>query len=155
MKWLLTVLIMISPFAFAETAWYMDIDRSGEGIILSELDDGRLVFAFYSHTAKNTGLPNPSPKPPPPRFCDKYTVWFTGLSELYEDGHASGIVYYDVAVDDFPVATQGLVSESVEVGTFIIDSVDDGFVLLMETNHVMCNLSVFGEPHFFTTKIAE
>jgi hypothetical protein len=155
MKTILAILLMFAITAQAETAWYMDTDRSGEGIVLSELDDGRLVFAFYSHTAVKSGLPTVSPPPPEPLFCDEYTVWFTGLSSTYEDGHAEGIVYYDVAVDDFPIAVNGLVSESVEVGTFIIDSDGDGFVLLMETNHIMCNLSVFGDPHFFTTKIAE
>lgn len=155
MKILLTILLLMSANAIADTAWYMDLDRSGEGMILTELEDGRLAFAFYSHKA-NAGIPpSVSPQPPPPLFCDEFTVWFTGYSDLFLDGLAAGDVYYDVAVDDFPLAENGKVSEQYVVGSFVIYEEGEGFVLRMESNYIMCNLSVFGVDHHFLKKIAE
>ena len=152
---LITLLLLISSSAMAKTAWFYDIDRSGEGIVLSEIDDGRLAFAFYSHTAHATGAPTPSPAPPPPKYCDKDTVWFIGISELYAEGIALGDVYYDVAVKGFPEAEDGAVSHSVKVGEFVIEKEGDGFYLYMESNNIMCKLTVFDTPHYFTTKLTE
>jgi hypothetical protein len=154
MKWLL-ILLFVSASAFSDTAWYMDEDRSGEGIVVSELQGNRLAFAFYSHTAVVTGEPTVSPPPPFPIYCDLDTVWFTGLSEVYWLGIARGDLMYEVAVATFPLSEGGFVSQSVVVGDFTIWQSGDGFILRMETNYVMCDLSVFGVNHYFETKIAE
>jgi hypothetical protein len=149
-------LFLLSTSVMAKTAWYYDPDRSGEGIVLSELDDGRLVFSYYTHSALKTEAPPVvSPQPPEPLFCDVKNLWFTGLSEYYANGIAIGEVYYDVPVDTYPASVDGNVSNSVVVADFIITSEGDGFVLYMESNHVMCDLTVFGVDHFFTTKLAE
>jgi hypothetical protein len=156
MKILLAALMMFAVTAQADTAWYMDEERSGEGIIVSELDDGRLVFAFYSHSSVDGSIsPVISPAPPHYKVCDVDTVWLTGLSELYENGHAEGNIYYDVPFGSFPLAENGLVSRSITVGTFTIDAMGSGFVLVMERNYLICRLSVFGEPHYMTEKVAE
>ena len=149
------VAFLLSSTAYAKTAWYYNPERSGEGIVLTEIDDGRLAFAFYSHTKHANGAPTPSPAPPPPKFCDKDTVWFIGLSELYAKGIAMGDIYYDVPVKSFPKAEDNNVSNSVKVGEFVLEAEGDGFYLYMESNNIMCKLTVFDTPHYFTTKLTE
>jgi hypothetical protein len=79
----------------------------------------------------------------------------TGLSELYVDGFAAGTVYYDVKNETFPLSEEQTVSKSEVVGDFVIFREGDGFILYMENNGRMCNLSVFGVEHYFTTKLVE
>lgn len=149
--------------AQAETKWYMDEHRVGEGMVLSELDDGRIVFGFYSHVSEY--IPSyPVVSPPPPymeEFCDLYTVWLTGLStDVGKDG-AYGKVFYDVAVPDFPLSIDNgdgiheRISDQHVVGDFTLIREGEGFVLYMESNYRMCNLSIFGVNHYMTHVVAE
>ena len=149
------VLVLLAGMASAKTAWYYDTDRSGEGIILTELPNDDVVFAFYSHTARKLDPPIVSPAPPDPLYCDEYTVWFTGITDYRDGDIAEGKVYYDVAVPTFPIAEDKMVSRSVEVGRFWAWREAEGFVLLMENNYTMCNLTVFGTEHHFVTKLVE
>jgi len=149
------LLMLFAATVQAKTAWFYDTDRSGEGIILSEIADGRLAFAFFSHTAFQRHGPTVSPAPPEPIYCDEYTVWFTGVTADYDGDVAYGFVHYDVAFPEFPEAVAAAVSESVVVGEFVIWREGDGFVLYMESNHLMCDLTVFGVEHYFTTKLTE
>jgi hypothetical protein len=157
MKWLLATLLMFAVTAQADTAWFYDPERSGEGIIVTEFNDGtdRLAFAFYSHTATINGEPTISPSPPAPLFCDLYTVWFTGLSNNYTDNQATGDVYYTVADDDFDGPSDGSVGTSYVVGTFDMRRSKGGFVFKMYSNYTMCNLSVFNTVFHMTEKLAE
>lgn len=156
MRWLFLLLVLFTVTAQAETAWYYNPDETGHGIVLSELDDGRLAFAFYSQVEDVIpDIPVISPAPPPPLFCDEDNIWLIGLSDLYLDGLAIGDVYYAKKLPSFPVAVNGQVSESHIVGEFIVYAEGDGFVLRIENNHTICNLSVFGVDHYFTTKLAD
>lgn len=140
----------------ADTAWYADPDRMGEGIVLSELDNGGLAFAFYAHVEEYIDIPpTVSPPPPPVRFCDIYNIWLIGVSELYADGIAFGDVYYNDPDPLYPLAVNGTVAEEVKVGTFVIYKSGEGFVLHMENNHTMCGLSLFGVDHYFSERIAD
>lgn len=167
MRILLTLLaLLISTTALAETKWYFDLEREGEGIIVTEYDDPedpRVIFAFYSHTETVALPPTVSPPPPAPLFCDRHTVWFTGISLegfLTEDA-AYGLVYYQVAVPTFPEPENGFVSDTYVVGDFILKREDKGydggagFSLEMRSNYLMCNLSVFNRVHHLTKRIAE
>ena len=159
MKIFLAILIgflLSTSAAQAKTAWYFDQDRSGEGIILTEIDDGRIAFAFYSHTAVGKRAPPvASPAKPKHLYCDEKTVWLTGLTYINDGEVAEGNVYYDVPVPIYPVSVEGNVSESVSIGTFFVWKEGDGFTLLMDNNHIFCDLSVFGVEHHFVTKLVE
>lgn len=162
---LAAILILFSVSAIAETKWYLDLERQGEGIIVTEYDDPndpRIIFAFYSHTAQAGVPPVVSPAPPEPLFCDKYTVWFSGISERgLENGIAYGKVYYQVALDTFPEPRDRMVSDTYIVGDFVLQREDGGYGggagwnLVMKSNYLMCNLTVFGQVYHFTKRIAE
>jgi hypothetical protein len=149
-------LFLLSTIAVADTAWYYNPARSGEGIILTETADGRVAFSFYSHVQKGINKPPiVSPAPPKAIYCDEDTVWFTGLSDYWDDYLAEGALYYDVANDDFPVSKDGAVSKSIEIGRFTAARKSEGFVMVLSNNYLFCDLSLFGEKHYFVKKLTE
>ena len=157
MKLLLSILMVFAINAQAETKWYYNPDRSGEGMVLTELKNGVFAFGFYSHVEAVISSP-PIVSPPPilfNAFCDWDTVWFTGLSTVETKDGAYGNVFYDVAKPDFPAPVKRKVSDQHVVGHFILVPKGKGFVLYMESNWSMCNLSVFGVNHYFTEVLAE
>lgn len=157
MRTILTFLLalLLSTAVVAKTKWYYNTERTGEGIILTELPNDQVAFAFYSHTALPFTPPVVSPPPPPAPYCDEYTVWLTGLSVFTDKDSMEGLIYYDVAVTEFPVAKDGAVSESVVVGTFYAWRDGDGFAMILENNHLFCDLSIFDVEHHFATVLTE
>ena len=154
---ILLAAFLLSSSALAETKWYYNPDRSGEGMVLTELDKGVIAFGFYSHVEEPISSP-PIVSPPPPLFnlfCDQYTVWFTGLSKVVGKDGAYGDVFYDVGKPNFPTPIKKKVSDQYVVGSFILSRKGDGFILYMESNNLMCNLSVFGVNHYFTEILVE
>jgi hypothetical protein len=157
MKYLLTLLLLISTSAFADTAWYYDPERKGEGIIVTVFNDGtdRLAFAFYSHVVKVGIGPTISPPPPPPIFCDKGTIWLTGLSDNYTDNQATGDIYYTVGDEGFNVPDDKSVGTEYVIGTFDMRRSKGGFVMQMYSNYLMCDLSIFNTTYKMFEKLAE
>ena len=101
--------LMFAVTAYSDTKWFYNPDRVGEGMILSELADGRIAFAFYSHVEDGATIPpSVSPAPPPSAFCDRFTVWFTGLSTEVDKDSATGDIFYDDAINDLIILFQGL-----------------------------------------------
>ena len=162
--WIMSVVLMcMASICQAETKWYMDEHRVGEGLVLSEMDDGRIIWGFYSHVEEYIIRPPiVSPKPPyKQEFCDFKTVWLTGLSTVVDDNGAYGQVFYDVAVPDFPSNIDNgdgihkRISDQFVVGDFTLVRDGEGFVLYMESNNRMCNLSIFGVNHYMTHVVAQ
>ena len=164
LKFLIILLLMlVATVIQAETKWYMDEHRVGEGMVLSELDDGRIIFGFYSHVGEFI----PSyvlPSPPPfyvEQFCDLHTVWLTGLSTEVNKDVAYGDVFYDVSIPEFPQSRDmgdGIherISTQYVVGNFILVRKGEGFILYIESNYRMCNLSIFGVNHYMTHVVAK
>ena len=147
--------LLLSTAVVAKTKWYYNTERTGEGIILTELPTDQVAFAFYSHSALPVDPPTVSPPPPEPLYCDAYTVWLTGLSVFADKDSMEGLIYYDVAVPEFPVAKDGAVSESVVVGTFYAWRDGDGFAMILENNHLFCDLSIFDVEHHFASVLTE
>ena len=157
MKALLLILLMaLAITAHAKTAWYYDTERSGEGVVVTEIADGRLAMAFYTHAGKASVPPQVSPPRPTPIIstCTNSTIWFVGLAAVFADDFAIGTLYYDVA-GDYPNAVNGQVSESFEVGTFLIERAGDGFDMILESNGLMPQLSIFDYQFKFRTLLTQ
>jgi hypothetical protein len=166
MKYLAMILLIVSLSAQAETKWHLDLDRSGQGIILNtydDPDDPRIVFAFFGHAKLNTNSPPiVSPPPPSPLFCDEGTIFLTAISlDGMVDGEATGTLLYQVQVASYPQPRDSLVSDTYVVGDFVIKREDGGYgggpgwTLDMYTNYVLCDLTLFSETFHFTKRIAE
>jgi hypothetical protein len=140
--------------ARADTAWFYDPTRSGEGIVLSELDTGGLVFSFYSFV--KTPFNQPPRFGPDPLYCDEDNIWLIGVADHYIVGdHASGKVYYNRQIPSYPVAVNDRVSDQHHIGEFTAVPSGGGWVIRMENNWTMCDLSIFGTDFYMTTLLAE
>lgn len=154
MKYLIVFLLTISTAYSAEIVF--NPLRSGEGAVVSETSDNRLAIIFFSHTKLNPVVPPIiSPQPPAPIFCDEQNVFLTMISDIYDGNIAYGTIYYSKQNEGFPDAVDDRVSEEHIVGAFSAAKLGDGFLLVMERDPVMCNLTIFGEPHFLTSLLAE
>ena len=152
MKILLTLILLAFNDTASETLWLYNVDRDGEGMVMTKLDNGGVVFALYTFSDSN-GYPIPpvvSPPRPDPsiRVCTGTAVWFTGYSSLLADGIAIGSVYFAQPLN-YPQAQDRAVSESTEVGTFLLTKDAEGFDLVIESNGALPNLAVFNQVYEF------
>ena len=148
----LVLLFVGSVGVASETLWLYDKNRDGEGMVMTKLDNGGVVFALYTFSDSN-GYPIPpvvSPPRPDPsiRVCTGTAVWFTGYSSLLADGIAIGSVYFAQPLN-YPQAQDRAVSESTEVGTFLLTKDAEGFDLIVESNGALPNLAVFNQVYEF------
>ena len=148
----LVLLFVGSVGVASETLWLYDKNRDGEGMVMTKLDNGGVVFALYTFSDSN-GYPIPpvvSPPRPDPsiRVCTGTAVWFTGLSALLADGIAIGTVYFNTPID-YPYARDGSVSEATDVGTFLLTEDIEGYDLVIESNGSLPNLAVFNQVYEF------
>lgn len=156
MKLLLTLMLIIgiAGSAQADTAWFYDENRSGEGIVLTEFKD-RAVFSFYTFVSGSNLIPPVvSPMPPGAKYCEMGTIWFIGDGAL-EEGVAYGDIYYQVIGDLYPSAIDGEVSTSVIVGDFVLTQTKTGWDLWMEQNTLLCNMDIFGKLFTFDTLLTK
>jgi len=152
MKILLTLILLAFNVTASETLWLYNVDRDGEGMVMTKLDNGGVVFALYTFSDSN-GYPTPpvvSPPRPGPSItvCAGTAVWFTGLSSLLADGIATGTVYFSTPID-YPYARDGSVSAATDVGTFLLTEGIEGYDLVIESNGALPNLAVFNQVYEF------
>ena len=152
MKILLTLILLAFNVTASETLWIYNAQKDGEGMVMTKLDNGGVVFALYTFSDSN-GYPIPpvvSPPRPDPSItvCAGTAVWFTGLSALLADGIAIGTVYFNTPID-YPYARDGSVSEATDVGTFLLTKDIEGYDLLIESNGALPNLAVFNQVYEF------
>lgn len=151
------IAFLLSQAALADTAWYYNTERSGEGVVVTTTDDGRLAFAYFTQTGSSFPIP-PQVSPPPPVStqiaCQSSPIWFTGVG-VYADGAAIGELRYDVPIADYPQSKDNRVSKSLDVGVFLMEKTETGFRLVLETNHVLPNLSVFNRVYEFDTLLTK
>jgi len=155
MKWLLlTALLALN--VQAESGFYYDKSRSGEGITIAETADGGVAWVLFTYVDKSVSVP-PVVSPPKPSFtiesCNSATLWLTGQSVLLANGFAIGEVYINVT-DDYPFATDDSVSEAIQIGTFLIERVDEGFELTIDSNGSLAALSIFDRTFKFISPLA-
>lgn len=132
--------LLVPCLAFAQDGWWHEPEiPNNEGFVLNRLDD-TVVFALYTEWEScfaDSILPTVSPSPPPEERCDPTVTqpptvsppppnppepidlqcdcgmpfWVTGISDTFEDGLASGTVFFSPNfVDD--------VKEAIPVGQF-------------------------------------
>lgn len=157
MKTLLTIiLLMLANTSWAESGFYYDVTRSGEGISVAETADGGIAWVLFTFIDGKISVP-PIVSPPPPTEviaqCANSTLWLTGQSLVLADGFAIGEVYLNVP-PDYPFATANAVSAPLVVGTFLMEVDGDGFDLIIESNHSLPNLSVFDHTFTFINPLA-
>jgi hypothetical protein len=133
--------------ACAYTAWFYDTTRDGEGIILTEIGEDRMAFAFFTH-ASNEDVTGHT-------YCDSGNLWFTGATDNFDGTVATGDLKYDVPVASYPDADGDDVSHSVVVGTFTATRAGTGWDMSFESNGVLCDVSVFDRDFEFRTLLVE
>jgi hypothetical protein len=153
---LLAVLFLVlATTAVAESGFYHNEDRNGEGIILTISKDGRLAFAFFTYWDASYAIPpvvSPVPPPSPITPCHNCTTWYLGTGP-WDTKIAKGTLWTSVAIDYPNVAGESL-DEKIPVGTFVIVPDGAGFDLtidcadFMPGGMYMCN-----NTFSFTNKI--
>jgi len=151
------ILFTLANTAMSDTAWFYDTGRSGEGVIVTTTEDGRLAFAFFTHVGSAVPVPpvvSPTPPEPTQSMCKSSTIWFTGIG-VYVDDAAIGELRFDIPITEYPQSRSGRVSESITVGTFLVEKTNTGYRMVLETNHTIPNISVFNRVYEFQTLLTE
>jgi hypothetical protein len=140
MKYLITLLLIIGIVgsAQAETGFYHNPDRDGEGIILTIDKTDRLAFALFTYWDAKHAIPpvvSPAPPPSPIKPQTNQAIWYVGHG-AYVDNVAVGDLYMSVPIDYPNVAGESL-DEKIIVGQFLIVAEKDGFDLQVNCNRFL------------------
>ena len=148
------MLICIAGSVQADQGWFYNPERSGEGIVITEFGEGRIVFAFFSHVyVMPIIIPIPSPAPEP--VCDTKNVRLIGIGKV-EGNFAYGKLQYFDPSPEFPLAIDGMLGTNITVGQFSAERIEEGgWVLTLCHNNLICPMSIFYEDHYMISKIVE
>lgn len=148
MKYLLTLLLLVSASVFGSGVILHNESRSGEGIYLVE-KNGKQAFAFFTYFDSNFAIPPiVSPKPPPPLHpitpCHNCPTWYLGIE---------GTLYMSQALD-YPETLDNELNHEFAVGAYVLKQSGVGYTLEITSNGVLPDsLFMFNHVFTFTSKI--
>jgi hypothetical protein len=160
MKYLLALLLIICVgSAQAESGFYFNPDRNGEGIILTIDKDSRLAWAFFTYWDDKISVPPVvSPPPPPPPFVvitpqlQNQQTWLIG-NGVYLDNIAIGKAWISKAIS-YPNVVGESLDEKITVGNFLIEGFKGGFYLSLDCNNLLPkSIYMCSNTYKFTRKI--
>jgi hypothetical protein len=124
----LSCLAFVSVQAVAsEAVFTYNPARSGEGAAIF-VEKETLVLTFFTFTDSVVSYPpTVSPSPPPVEaVCLNRPIWYVGVATNWDGDAGSGKLYADRPYD-YPFAIGRAVSESEEIGDFVISRDREGF----------------------------
>ena len=139
-------ILLLSTMAVAESGFYHNPERDGEGVSVV-IDGDTLAFAFFTYWDAKHAIP-PIVSPPPPVLkpiipCHNCPVWYVGTG-VWVDGASIGDMYMSSPIE-YPLAVDGNLDVQFVVGQYLIVATATGYDLIVNCNSVvpasmyMCN----------------
>jgi len=157
MKILLALLLLFSASVMAESGFFYDPTRDGEGIFVTIDKNHRIAFALFTYWDEDTSTaPKPSPTPPPTELelllTGNAPIWYTGVGVYFENA-AIGELELSVATN-YPEVSDDSLGDTYVVGTFLIVPHKLGFSLTVDCNNLMPpDTFICTETYTFTDKL--